>query len=325
MYVPDRVVSSEEVEVLAGFDKFGIRKGMVKLFTGVEERRYARDDQQPSDMASAAAEEAIKHAGIHPKDIDVVIFCAITNDFLEPAIANIVQERIGAENAQCFDVKNACNAFMNGLDLADSFIKASKARCVLVTSGEVLSRLLKFNCTTREDVERRSTSFSVGDGGGAFVVCAEPQSEKGIQKTAFRTYGTLWNNNVNWGGGTMYPHDPDKFYFVGDTKELVAESYKVVPELFKQTLAEVGWTVDSISVTVGAQVAMYLTKEMTKRIGIPLEKTVTVLPKLGNTGASGIPMATYQALRHGKIQDGDRVVLFGAGNGLSVGCICVQW
>lgn len=325
VYHPEQIVTTEEVEVRAGFDKFGIRKGMVRLFTGVEERRYARNDEQPSDLAAAAGADALQRAGIKPDEIDVIIFCAITNDFLEPAIANRVQEKLGARNAHCFDIKNACNAFMNGIDLADSLIKAGKARCVLVTSGEVLSRLLKFNCRTREDVERRSTSYSAADGGGAFVICGEHGTDKGIRRTAFRSFGELWNNNVNWGGGTMFPHDPDKFYFVGDTKELIAKAFDVVPALFMETLWQAGWPIDSINMTIGAQVATYLTKEMMKRVGVPMDNTVTILPTLGNTGAAGIPMATNEALQQGKIRDGDRVVLFGAGNGLSVGCICVQW
>ena len=324
-YVPEQKLTSEEIEVKAGFDKFGIRKGMIKLFTGVEERYYAADGQQPSDMAAAAGKKAIDEAGIKPEDIDIIIFCAITNDFLEPAIANLVQERLGAKNAQCFDVKNACNAFMNGLDIADSFIKTSKAKCVLVTSGEVISPLLKFNCDSKEEVERRSTSFSTGDGGGAFVLCAEKDQGRGIRKTAFKSFGELWNNNVNWGGGTMYPHEPDKFYFVGDTKNLVAKGLEAMPLLINETIGELGWTPNSISLLVGAQVAVYITKEMSKRFGIPLDKNVTILPEYGNTGAAGIPMATCEALENGKISSGDQIVFYGAGNGLSIGCICIQW
>lgn len=324
-YLPENVFTSEEIEDLAGFKKFGIRNGMIKLFTGVERRRYADKNEQPSDLATRASLEAIEKAGIHPEDIDVILFCAITNDFLEPAIANIVQHRIGAKNVQCFDVKNACNAFMNGLDIADSFIASSKAECVLVTSGEVPSRLLKFNCESKEEVLRRNTSYSAGDGGGAFIVCATDDGEHGILKTAFKSFGELWNHNVNWGGGVMYPHESEKFYFVGDTKELVTKSFEVVPGFFKDTIHKVGWKTNDVSFYIGAQVAKYITDEMSRRIEIPKEKTLTILSKYGNTGAAGIPIATYEAIEQGCIKVGDNIVLFGAGNGLSIGCLCVKW
>ncbi|MGD8401906.1 MAG: ketoacyl-ACP synthase III [Bacillota bacterium] len=324
-YLPKNALTSEAVEDLAGFKKFGIRNGMVKLFTGVETRRYADRDEQPSDIAFQAGAAALKTAEICPADIDVIIFCAITNDFLEPAIAHLVQQRIGAKNAQCFDVKNACNAFMNGLDIADSMIKAAKAECVLVVSGEVPSRLLKFNCESKEEVLRRNTSYSAGDGGGAFVLCAAATAKRGIVKTAFKSFGELWKNNVNWGGGVMYPHEPEKFYFVGDTKELVAKSFEVAPAFFKETIAQAGWETAEVDFFIGAQVAKYITSEMTKRIGIPWEKTITVLPQYGNTGAAGIPIAASEALAQGRIKAGDKVVLFGAGNGLSLGCLCVKW
>jgi len=325
VYLPKNVYTSEEIEDLAGFKKFGIRNGMIKLFTGVEERRYADKNEQPSDIASKASLEAIKDAGIHPNDIDVIIFCAITTDFIEPAIANIIQYKIKAKNAHCLDVKNACNAFMNGIDIADSLIKSSKAKCVLVASGEVPSRLLKFNCESRKEIEKRNTSYSAGDGGGAFIICAGDDEERGIKKTAFKSFGELWNNNVNWGGGVMYPHEPDKFYFVGDTKELLIKSFKVVPKFFKNTINEIGWKKSDISFTVGAQVAKYIITEMSKKIGIPLNKTISVLSKYGNTGAAGIPIAVHKAVKQESIKIGDKVVLFGAGNGLSVGCICIVW
>jgi 3-oxoacyl-[acyl-carrier-protein] synthase-3 len=324
-YLPKNVLTSEEVEDLAGFKKFGIRNGMVKLFTGVATRHYADQAEQPSDIAFQAGAAAIKAAGIHPDEIEVIIFCAITSDFLEPAIANLVQHRLGAKNAHCFDVKNACNAFMNGLDIGDSLIRTAKAKCVLVVSGEVPSRLLKFNCESKAEILRRNSSYSAGDGGGAFVLCADSSGERGIVKTAFKSFGELWNNNVNWGGGVMYPHEPEKFYFVGDTKELVAKSFEVAPDFFRETIHKTGWDTTEIDFFIGAQVAKYITSEMAKRIGIPWEKTITVLPQYGNTGAAGIPIAAAEALAQGRIKPGDKVVLFGAGNGLSLGCLCVIW
>ncbi|MDP4177189.1 MAG: ketoacyl-ACP synthase III [Bacillota bacterium] len=325
MYLPERIVSSAEVEERVGFKKFGVRGGMIELFTGVAERRYANDNEQPSDLAAFAGKEAMQNAGIDPKDIDMVIFAAVTQDFAEPAVANVVQAKVGASNAFCYDVKNACNSFISALDIADSYIRSGKVKNVLITAGEVFSRMIKLDYNSKEEMLKRNGTFSTGDGGAAFVVSAEENSNRGIIKTKFLTYADYWMHNVVWGGGTLYPRDMEKFYLGGDTNELVKLQFEVGIDFYNKFLKDIDWGIDSISFSVGSQVAKYLTNEIVKRMGIATNKTISILPKYGNIGAASIPVSTYEAEKDGKFKHGDRVFFFSAATGYNVGCAAVNW
>ena len=105
--LPEKVVTSEEMEAMMGFDELGIRKGMAKILSGVAERRLAADGVQSSDLAIEASENALAMAGKKPEDIDLVIFSALTKDVAEPATANIVMDALDIRNAKSFDIKNA--------------------------------------------------------------------------------------------------------------------------------------------------------------------------------------------------------------------------
>ncbi|MBC2580392.1 3-oxoacyl-ACP synthase III family protein [Clostridium sp. DJ247] len=324
-YLPKRVVDSKEVEDMAGFQKFGIRNGMVKLFTGVDKRHYAAEDEHCSDMAIEASKEALKSSGLKPEDIDVVIFCAITQDFAEPATANIIHGKLGTINAHCFDVKNACNAFVNGIDLADSLIRSGKAKHVLIASGEVPSRMIKFNCETREELERKNATLSVGDGGVAFVLSAIENTNRGIVDTHLLSMGQYWDQNVVWGGGVRFPRDTDKFYLSGETNKIIKDNYETAPVFFKECIEKTGWEVDSVDFFILSQVTKYLQKEMCRSLNIPQEKTISIIEKIGNTCAGGVPMAMYEAATLSKIKPGDRVVIIATAAGYSMACICLVW
>lgn len=107
-YIPERVVTSSELEEAMRFAELGVRKGTIKLLNGVEERHFAAEDENTSDLAAKAAKQAIEMAQIDSEEIELLIFASISQDFIEPATANAVQYKVGATRAKCFDVKNAC-------------------------------------------------------------------------------------------------------------------------------------------------------------------------------------------------------------------------
>lgn len=246
IYLPENVVSSDEVEEKAGYDRLGVRRGLVKMITGVEERRYSRDDEYSSDLAYEAAKNAIEDANLSSDDIDVLMFCSVTQDFAEPATANVIADKLGLHNAFVFDVKNGCNAFLQGMDIADSLIKTGKARNVVITSGEALSKWVKFDYESKEELMVGSpVTLSLGDGGGAFVI-GEVKEDKGIIRSFFRSFPELWNNNVMWGGGVRYPQDSEKMYIPGTTKPLIDKHLQVGNEFMMKILDETGWDIGEV-------------------------------------------------------------------------------
>ena len=139
-YLPERVVTSEELEEMAGYKDHGVKLGLCKMLTGCASRHWAAKEELCSDIAARAGEIAMKEAGVEPQDVDAILFTSVTQDFVEPATANVVADKLNIRNGFAFDVKNACNAFLSGVDIADSFIATGKAETVLVVSGECLSK-----------------------------------------------------------------------------------------------------------------------------------------------------------------------------------------
>ena len=184
--VPKRKVSTEELETMMEFEKFGIRKGMSKLLSGVSERGFAEDNEDSSDYAVRASKMALESANLKPEDIDLLIFCSITSDFLEPATAMKIREDLGCGNANCYDIKNACNAFLTGMEIANMYIETGRAKNVLLCSGEILSRYLKLHYDTPEEIANANATFSLGDAGGALIVSAkEIVDEKDKMKSIY--------------------------------------------------------------------------------------------------------------------------------------------
>ena len=220
-YLPERVVTSEELEEMAGYKDHGVKLGLCKMLTGCASRHWAAKEELCSDIAARAGEIAMKEAGVEPQDVDAILFTSVTQDFVEPATANVVADKLNIRNGFAFDVKNACNAFLSGVDIADSFIATGKAETVLVVSGECLSKWTKLRYDSKEElIQRAPVALSVGDGGGAFLLQKSSDDQRGIHTSWFKTIPEIWNNNVIWGGGVAFPGDPDKMYVPGTTKAL---------------------------------------------------------------------------------------------------------
>ena len=163
-YVPDDVWTSDMVEARVDERSGGWRipKGIIRLATGVGERRYAPDGMCSSDLAARAAERALATAGIEPRDVDLLIFASASHDVAEPATANMVQIALGCDRAAVMDVKNACNSFLNGLDVAQAFIETGRAPRVVVAAGECLSPTIKWDIGGSDDLPIRLRRAHVG-------------------------------------------------------------------------------------------------------------------------------------------------------------------
>lgn len=327
-YMPERIVTSEEVEEMAHFSKFGVKSGLTKMLTGCETRHFAAEGEYCSDIAARAGLDALERAGVAPSEIDALLFCSVTHDFAEPATANVAADKMGVRNAFVFDIKNACNAFLSGVDVADSLIKTGKAETVLVVSGEAFSRWMKFDYDNKAELmERAPVALSLGDGGGAFLLRASDDQERGINKSYFHTYSEAWNHNVVWGGGVMYPHDADKLYVPGTTKgiadkqkEIYAGILPKIKNIFGMTFADA----DCIIPTQVAKWVVYNVADMfSAQMGLPAEdfvkKIVSVVDKYGNVGSSNVPIAAYEAIQNGMVREGSKTFCISVGVGISEG------
>lgn len=321
-YLPEQVITSEELELRAGYERFGLKVGMCEMLSGCKTRHFAAPDEACSDLATKAGAEALDRAGIQPSNVDVVIFGSVTQDFAEPATANVIADNLGIRNGYVFDVKNACNAFMQGIDIADSLIKTDKADTVLVVSGEVFSRWIKLEYDDREELKRAApVVLSLGDGAGAFVLTRSSDSQRGIQASLFRTQPELWNNNVMWGGGVIYPRDPEKMYIPGTTQAIIAQTDAVSGVMVQGLLDKCGWTLDEVDYILPTQGATWLVKHIAKLISYDEEHIYNIVDHIGNVGASNVPIATCEALDRGIVGKGSKVVFLSGAVGMSTSAI----
>ena len=324
MYLPERVFSSEEIEKRAGYERFGIKTGLVKMLTGCASRHYAAEEEHCSDIAARAGDAAMKDAGIAPSDIDAVLFCSITQDFAEPATVNVVMDKLDIRGAYSFDIKNACNAFLSGLDVADSLIKSDKADNVLVVSGEALSRWTKFDYADKQELLHRApAALSVGDGGGAFVVSrgSEEDDGRGILTALFHTVPAVWNNNVIWGGGVVYPKANDKLYIPGTTKALIDMHQEVSRTYIPPVMEKSGWRKEDIDCVLVSQVAKWITKNIREIIGVDKEVMPEIVERIGNVGAANIPIMACEARRLGILKNESKILRLGGAVGANMGVL----
>jgi 3-oxoacyl-(acyl-carrier-protein) synthase III len=319
--VPEREITSEELETMMDFEKFGIRKGMSKLLSGVSKRGFAADNEDSSDYAVRAGKMALDLANMDPTDIDLLLFCSITSDFMEPATAMKVREDLGCQNANCYDIKNACNAFLTGLEIANMYIETRRAENILLVSGEILSRYLKLHYDTVEEIENANATFSLGDAGGAIVVTAkEVKSDADRMKSIFKSSSEFWNDGILWGDGTRYAHQPEMGYFQNETKQMIKTNFARATKFYANAMREFEISIDDVALFIPHQITKYLTLKSCEILGLPLERTVDLIGNHGNIGCASIPLAIAQNLESGKIQigKGQQIVIFGFGNGVSM-------
>lgn len=325
--LPEQVVTTADINRrISESGGLELTNGLVERLTGVRTRRYRADDENSSDLAIRAAQQAIDRAEVSVDDIDLIIFAACTQDISEPATANIVQEQLGAQNAQVVDVKNACNSFLNGLDVADSHIRVGKSRCALVVSGETLSLGIDWNIRSLDDLKSGIAALTLGDAGAAAILHAVPECDRrGIVTTRFRSYGDRWRLATVLAGGSRHHLDPQHSFFRSQSAKLREAAYEFIPDLVRVVLDEIGWTPDDVDLACGHQVTEELVYGLAKLCSIPIEKSVVTVTDYGNTAAASIPVALARAYDDGRLERGMKVLLIGGAAGFSVGVIPLIW
>ncbi len=322
-YVPDDVWTSDMVEARVDECSGGwhIPKGIIRLASGVVERRYAPDGVCSSDLAAPAVQRAMTVAGIEPRDVDLLIFASASHDVAEPATANMLQAALGCERAAVLDVKNACNSFLNGLDVAQAFIETGRAARVVVAAGERLAPTIKWDIGGSVDLPIRLAALTLGDAGAACVLEASADRERGVRRGAFESDGRHWELSTVLGGGSKYGAAPERMFFECRTTKLQQLAVTRIPALVTDVLMKLDWALDDIALVVPHQVSTSVIERIASLLGYPVERCVMTLDRFGNTAAASIPFALDLAIEEGRAGAGDKVLLVGGAAGFSAAVI----
>lgn len=327
-YLPETAFTSREVETRVARESeiSHLPEGFIERLSGVAQRHYVANGESSSDLAAKAGIKSLANAKLEPSSIDLLIFASASHDVAEPATANIVQEKIGCTNAHVFDVKNACNSFINALDVAHAFIHTGRARRVLIAAGEVLSPFINWQVKDPKDYYLKFAALTLGDGGAACVLAASEERDRGVLRGKFFSNGAQWRLSTILAGGTLMKHDMSRMYFECESTALQALAVKHIPELIAQTLEELGWDfVRDVKLVISHQVSLGVIKAICDVTNYPVERCLVTLNQVGNTAAASIPIALSMASEAGRMQRGDKILLVGGAAGFSAGVIPVIW
>ena len=315
-YVPKRVLTNFDLEKMVDTSDEWIRER-----SGIRERRIADEKEAASDLAYEAAKAAFKKADIKLKDIELIIVATVTGDMPTPATACHLQHKLGIKKAAAFDVNAACSGFLYGLSIADSFIKSGAYKRILLVGSEVLSRFT--------DWEDRTTCVIFGDGAGAVILEATDE-DRGIVSTHIRSDGALWELLHMPGGGSINPPSNESLkkkmhYLKMKGNETFKVAVRTLENLVARTLEENKLKASQISLLIPHQANLRIIQATAERLNIPMEKVFVNIDKYGNTSAASIPIALDEAVRQGRVRDGDYVLLEAFGGGLTWASALIKW
>jgi 3-oxoacyl-[acyl-carrier-protein] synthase-3 len=305
-YVPDRVMSNEDWAALVDTSD-----EWITTRSGIKERRFVADDESTADLATAAAETALKDAGLSVDALDEIIVATDTPEVYTPDTAAFVQDRLGARPITAFDLGGSgCAGWVLGLDIARG--RATGGRHVLVIGVEVISRLM--------DWSDRSTAVLFGDAAGAVVVGPGAESAP-ILDVVTGTDGSQAGILGLMTGGTKHPFNAEAVAAGAHTmvtmngREVFRNAVTRMSEASVEVMDRAGVTPDDVALVIPHQANLRIIEAVRKALDLPPEKVFTNLQLYGNTGSASIPLALWQARQTGRLQAGDLVLFtaFGAG------------
>jgi len=301
--VPNSVLREQLAHVPGFVDK-------MEAGTGIRKRWYAPEDWATSDVALPAAQQALARAGRHPEEVDLIILGTDSPDYITPATSVVLQHKLGAKNAGTFDVGCACASFPTGLAAGAGLLATNGGMLTVLVVGVYLMHKLAD--------PRDPMIFFYGDGAAAAVL--EPSERPGFLGSAFQADGSYHSFWGIYAGGT---HEPASCESVsaGRTRVRMNDRYPSEindqgwPRLIRRLAADAGFAVDEIDLAIFTQVRKPTIELVMEDLGLPIERTHTIMEEWGYTGSACVGMALDSAREQGKVKPGSLVVLIGSGVG----------
>jgi 3-oxoacyl-[acyl-carrier-protein] synthase-3 len=309
--LPRRAVSNAELaERVDTSDEWIVER------TGISNRHIAAPDETTSSLATDAARRALEAAGFEPSSIELIVLATATPDQTFPATATIVQKNLGCRGGIAFDVAAVCSGFLYAVGVADSMLRSGMAKRALVIGSETFSRIL--------DWEDRTTCVLFGDGAGAVVLEAQEQdgaAARGILATRLHADGAH-NELLYVDGGPSTTGTVGKLRMKG--REVFRHAVVNLAEVLREVLEETGNSPEDIDWLVPHQANARILDATARKLNLPVEKVVMTVGQHANTSAASVPLALDQAVRDGRIRQGDLVVLEAMGGGFTWGASVVR-
>ena len=315
-YVPDRVLTNADLERMVNTSD-----EWITTRTGIKERHIAAKDEFTSDLGTRAALRAMEAAKVTAEDIDLIVVATITPDMPFPSTAALVQRKLGAHRAAAFDLEAACSGFIYALEVAQQFIMSRTYDTVLVIGAEKLSSIV--------DWEDRNTCVLFGDGAGAAILRNRPNAH-GLLTAVMGADGSKADLLFMAGGGSRCPATTDSVnarlhYLRMEGKETFKCAVQAMETAANEALARCELDISRIKLIVPHQANLRIIEAVGKRLGAQPEQLFVNLHKYGNTSAASVAIALDEAVRSGRVQSGDLLLLVVFGAGLTWGAAVIEW
>lgn len=309
-YLPGQPVTNDDLVVrgIETSDEWVVSR------TGIKARHLAETGRTSSDLALEASRRAIESAGIDVSEIDLIIVATSTPDFIFPSTACLLQGKLGNRGATAFDIQAVCSGFVYALSIAEKFIRSGSHKKALIVGAEVFSRILDWN--------DRATCVLFGDGAGAVVL--EASEKPGILATALHADGAhhgILSVPGNVCGGVV-TGDP---FLRMDGKAVFKFAVRVLAEVAHECCEAASVIPAEIDWLIPHQANIRIIEATAKKMGLSMEKVIVTVDHHGNTSAASVPLALDAAVRDGRIQRGQKIMLEGVGGGFTWGAVLLEF
>ena len=311
-YAPQRRVANAEIE-----QRLGLETGWIFRRTGIEERRYAADDQALTDIAVPAADMALRQSGLGRDDVALTLLATSTPDHLLPPSAPLLAHRLCLTNSGGIDLAGACAGFLYALTLADSFVRVHGAP-VLVVAANILSR--------RINPAERGSCILFADAAGAVVVAPSDQPGDGVLGAKLAADGSGYGLISIMAGGSRRPFAADLAIeetqmVITDGKAVFTRAVDMMAATARQALAKARLTVADVDCLIPHQANGRIIAAVAQQLGVPSENVISTIANFGNSSAATIPLSLSIAAAEGRLQRGQRLLMCAAGAGLTGGAV----
>lgn len=311
-YLPERIVENAEFEASLDTSDEWIRSR-----SGIERRHFAAEGETTSDLATKAAQAALKHAGLEADDLDAIVLATSTADLTFPSAATMVQANLGMTRGFAFDLQAVCAGFAYALTNANALILSGQAERVMVIGAETFSRIM--------DWTDRGTCVLFGDGAGALILEAQEgkgtSDDRGILATDLNSDGR--HKDVLYVDGGVSTQTTGFLRMQG--KEVFRHAIEKLAATAQAAIDKAGVRTEDVDWIVPHQANIRIIQGTAKKMGLTMDKVVVTVQDHGNTSAASIPLALSVGVERGQIKQGDLVVTEAIGGGLAWGAVIIRW
>jgi 3-oxoacyl-[acyl-carrier-protein] synthase-3 len=310
-YLPEKVLTNADLEkIVDTTDEWIVTR------TGIRERHIAVEGQTTCDLAEQAARQAMQRAGVSKDDIDLIIVATTTPDKVFPSTACLLQQRLDIHGCAAFDVQAVCTGFVYALGVADSFIRAGRAKKALVIGAETLSRIV--------DWTDRTTCVLFGDGAGAVVL--EAADEPGILSVHLHADGS-YENLLHVPAGISSDYERLKrgeAHIEMKGNEVFRMAVNTLGRIVDETLEANQMQKSDVDWLVPHQANTRIIAATAKKLDMSMDNVVLTVDRHGNTSAASVPLALNEAVQDGRIQPGQTILMEAFGGGFTWGSVLAR-